>query len=77
MCISGFSSMATLSGQGAKEGTETQGIGLQTPEPQPRTPAPVPAPPMLTALSPPPMDSHTSCTEGIVVLLTASGAEGG
>ena len=77
MCISGFSSMATLSGQGAKEGTETQGVGLQTPEPQPRTPAPVPAPPMLTALSPPPMDSHTPCTKGVVVLLTAAGAEGG
>ena len=63
--------------RGANEETETQGVGLQTSEPQPRTPASGPAPPSLTALSPPPVDSHTPCTEGLVVLLTVGSAEGG
>ena len=62
--------------KGAKEETETQGVGLQIPEPQCRTPALSPAPPSLTALSPPPMDSHTPYTEGLVVL-TVGGAEDG
>lgn len=38
ICISGFISMATLSGQGgAKEETEIQGVRLQTPETQLRS----------------------------------------
>ena len=62
--------------RGAKEETETQGVGLQIPEPQRRTSASSPAPPSLTALYPPPMDSHTPYIE-VLVVLTVGGAEGG